>query len=204
MAGGLSVAGQITATQVTLQAAHVVVSDPAGTPYYVLTDPTAGANSKNILMLGIGGQFTLSVYDDGLNSSSPFIQATRSGTAVLSLTFSTGGAARMTFDQVGVIFIGATTTALGAAAGEIVLPNGRSLKGANAANNNTIPLAASDAFDHVILGGGATLVRVGSQPAASMPAGSVNNTGGLFVDATNNRLCYWSNGSRFFILGTAF
>lgn len=42
-------------------------------------------------------------------------------------------------------------------------------------------------------------------PAASLPAGAAGQNGLLYIDATNNRLVYYSGGLRYFLpIGTSF
>ena len=65
--------------------------------------------------------------------------------------------------------------------------------------------SAIDASNNITVGG--TGVRTRSFASARRPASvaprrrASTHSGGLFVDTTNNRLCYWSGGARYYLAG---
>ena len=205
-AGAMNIGGAFVAGGSITANGWVVASSPT-TSLVNISQADAGVGSKNWVLMNNNTVFGIYAYDDGLATSQPAMQVGRSGINVNFVTLVTSNVQRLFIDNVGVLFVGNTTTALGASAGEIVIGNGKSLKGATASNTLTVPLIGVDAFDHIVIGGqgGSTLVRIGAQALTSMPAASVNNGGGIMVDSANQRLCYWApNGSRYWLAGTAF
>jgi hypothetical protein len=111
----------------------------------------------------------------------------------------------------GVISTRGAATTSGAQPGDIVLPNGKNLRASDSSGVTAIPLiGAAGAGAALVLGGQTNSLDTGNLPrvaywnAASLPAGAVGFNGTIAVDGTNNRFCWYSGNSRFYIAGTAF
>lgn len=99
-----------------------------------------------------------------------------------------------------------TSVTTGAASGDVVLKNTAALRGVNVGGDAALRMIQVDANNIVMLGQASSGVyaSVGSQAAASLPAGASQNNGVLVVDSTNNRLIFYSGTSRFYVTGTSF
>jgi hypothetical protein len=130
--------------------------------------------------------------------------------------YRTGGISRVwssvfgdviTFNDFGGIGLGGAT--LITVIGGVTLKNGKSLWGENAATVSLISMIATDGNDLVSLGlsadsTGSGHVSIPRDTAANLPAAGANRNGIIVGDKTNNRFCYYINGARFWLLGTAF
>lgn len=119
--------------------------------------------------------------------------------------FIVGSTRIMVFGSLGQVLVGTTVTT-GAAAGEVVLANAKALRGVNAAGADTYPLIVLNASNFVQVGTTTHTnpIKISYDTNANLLAGGANANGVLGVDSTNNRLCYWSGGARYYLLGTAF
>lgn len=86
----------------------------------------------------------------------------------------------------------------------IVLPNNKSLWGVNAAGSAVRKIVRLDGNDIPRIGRDDANEVIGIPVASGLPAASANRTGGLFIDQTNNRLCYYVGANRYYLAGTAF
>jgi hypothetical protein len=129
------------------------------------------------------------------------------GPAADQIDIVTGGTTRLRVDT-GIVLIG-TSVKTDAAAGDLVLANAKGLRGVNAAGNDTYRMIAMDANNIIQLGSESALanpevVAIPKGTNLQIPGASANRSGGVFIDTTNNRLCYYSGGSRYWLAGTAF
>lgn len=103
----------------------------------------------------------------------------------------------------GVLLVGTTVTD-GAASGDVVMASTQSLRSVNAAGTSSVSIITLDSNDDVSVGGFGRLVGVGYFGNASFPAGGASRNGKVAIDSTNNRLVFYSGGSRYYVTGTAF
>lgn len=113
------------------------------------------------------------------------------------------GAERLRLTEAGVLALG-TTVVTSANSGELVLGNNKALRAVNVAGNNTREMIKYDTYEVIQLAPGYTGVAVPHITSASLLAGQAALSGYLVVDITNNRLCYYSNGNRYYLTGTSF
>lgn len=119
----------------------------------------------------------------------------------------TGVTIRMQALSTGVITIG-NSSVVGANAGDATYENNRGPRGTNGANNATFSMSKLDANDVVQLGdstvGRAGCVGIPKMTNANLPTAGSTENGIIAIDTTNNRLCYYSGGNRYYLTGTAF
>lgn len=98
----------------------------------------------------------------------------------------------------------------GTITGAVTLPNTVAIVGGNAAATLTAPMLRRDANDNTAVGatnardGYYAYANVGTEPGADLLAAAAGRNGCLVVDATNNRLVFYSGGNRYYITGTSF
>jgi hypothetical protein len=111
--------------------------------------------------------------------------------------------------ETGTLLVG-TTISAGAAAGDVVLANGRDLRSVNGGDTGTQQLIGLDSNNIMRLAGAASAsntggyVRIGHFTAVSLSVGISTLNGAIVLDDTNNRLVYYLNGNRYHLTGTAF
>lgn len=127
-------------------------------------------------------------------------------TAYLNLLSADGNNNVRLGDNGASVVLVATSVSTGASQGDVVLANTKAVRAVNAAGTNTLPLVTLDAGNLVQLGSesAGAFPAVPMRAAGSLPAASALMNGVLAIDTTNNRLCYWSGGVRYYINGTSF
>lgn len=157
--------------------------------------PSSDARGARILLYG--------------NEHSPGSGGIRIATGAIGgawIQFNTFGAERARISDGGIFLVG--TTAEGdSVAGDIVLANGKELRGVNAAATGSRFLIGINSNNIVGLGGGYTgdaHVAILGLPAASLPAAGATFNGVIAFDTTNNRFVFYVGGNRYWIAGTSF
>lgn len=87
--------------------------------------------------------------------------------------------------------------------------NSVGIYGLNAAGTALLQIVQVDANNLVLLGAAADStgnghVSIPRDTAANLPAAGATRNGIIVMDKTNNYFCYYVNGARYFLLGTAF
>jgi len=142
-------------------------------------------------------------YDLGLSAELAFRDLFLSRNALIGGTLGVTGVASFTEK----VLIGTTVTN-GASAGDLVLANQKAIRGLENSGTVAIPLVFADSVGYPQLGtatlAGGSPGKLCRGPAVDFPAGSTNLAGIVAIDQTNNRLCYYSNGARYYLTGTSF
>lgn len=112
-------------------------------------------------------------------------------------------------ESAGQVTIGQLATLTGLVIGELGIGNSLAFRGTNAAGNANLPLVFIDVNNLVQLGSnnatGDGAIAIPKNTAVNLPASGATRNGIIALDTTNNRLCYWVNGNRYFIpIGTIF
>jgi len=109
----------------------------------------------------------------------------------------------------GIISIGTLVTETGAAINDLVMKNGKVIRGTNFGGTTNLAMINIDANDLIILGGdavssGAGHVHIPHVASANVPTAGATKNGIILIDKDNNWLVYYSNGNRYKIVGTSF
>ena len=132
------------------------------------------------------------------------------GSTSVSLRNNVDSADNLLITDAGILSTRGTGSTSGAAAGELVVPNAKHLRGANAAASGALAMIGINASDYVVIGGQTDTTDTGNLPriawwaAAALPAGAAGRNGIVAVEGTNNRLVYYSGGARYYLAGTTF
>lgn len=106
----------------------------------------------------------------------------------------------------GVMHIGSPASVVGAAVGDLVLANLRSVRAANVGGTGTMPLISLDAQNFVQLATVTMLnpAKISYDTVGQFFAGNASSNGVIGIDSTNNRFVYYSGGAKYYLAGTAF
>jgi len=118
-------------------------------------------------------------------------------------------ALRGSIDANGIWNIGAPASLVNAVINDIVLEKQKDIRASNNAATRAVSLIRLDANDLVGLGSdalntGKGHVAIPWVTAANLPAAAAAVDGVIVQDKTNNRLCFYQNGARYYVAGTAF
>lgn len=149
---------------------------------YISGTPTGGTNNYSLWVAGTLSRFDSAVafsspgtaltnQAKSLYSSSSGLLSINSGATAIQLVNAAGTTERMRVTDAGIVLVG-TTVAIGASAGNIVVPNAVNYKGVNAAGTTTIPAIGIDSSDRVALAPGGANTTVGGHLLASSDGGS--------------------------------
>src|SRR4051812_23378389 len=91
----------------------------------------------------------------------------------------------------------------------IVIGNGTSIYGRDTAGTGILSMITVDSSNLVYLGinaaaSGQGHVGIPTVLVADIPVAGASRNGVIVIDKTNNRLCYFSSGNRYYLTGTAF
>lgn len=159
-------------------------------------------------LIGSGVSVAAGVFsDDGGNNSGIILNDTYALSVIKYLAGVLTHTLRV--DSGGQTTIGALAVLTNLLVNELGLQNSKSIRGTNAAGNDNLNMIVIDGNNLVQLGvnnaSGDGAVAIPKNTAANLPAAGGTRNGIITIDTTNNRLCYYSGGNRYFIpIGTIF